>query len=204
MKNITFGLTGGIACGKSNITRTFINHNIPMVDADIVSRQVVAPGTIGLERIISHFGVEYLADNGELNRSKLGFHIFNDPAERKALDKIMKPLIEEESANQIAELHKTNPIVGYDGPLIIEMGNADKYNPLIVAFCPRWMQVERLMKRNSFTLDEANQRIDSQMPSEEKLKYADWVVDTSFTKENSIKQTEIILEKLKEMLNEEN
>lgn len=195
---ITFGLTGGIACGKSTVTKTFRANNIPMVDADIVARQVVEPGTFGLSRVIRAFGSEYLNADGTLNRTKLGAFVFADRDARARIDKIMAPLITTESQTQIASLHSQgNYIVGYDAALICEMGNSEKFRPLIVVHCPRDTQVERLMSRNNLTRAEAMARIEAQMPLEKKLKLADYKIDTSGTVEESIKQTEIIIHNLR-------
>lgn len=195
---ITFGLTGGIACGKSTVTKTFRANNIPMVDADIVARQVVEPGSFGLSRVIRAFGSEYLNADGTLNRTKLGALVFADRDARARIDKIMAPLITTESQTQIASLHSQgNYLVGYDAALICEMGNSEKFRPLIVVYCPRDTQVERLMSRNNLTRAEAMARIEAQMPLEKKLKLADYKIDTSGTIEESIKQTEIIIHNLR-------
>ncbi len=191
---ITFGLTGGIACGKSTVTKTFRAHGIPMVDADIVARQVVEPGTQGLDAVINAFGTEYLQEDGTLDRIGLGKLIFADHTARHQIDMIMLPLINQESDKQIKKLHDAGLlIVGYDAALICEMGNSKKYRPLICVHCPRDTQVARLMSRNSLTHAEAVARIEAQMPVEKKLALADYSVDTSGTVEYSIKQTEDII-----------
>lgn len=195
---ITFGLTGGIACGKSTVTKTFRTHGIPMVDADIVARQVVEPGTHGLEAVISAFGPEYRQEDGTLDRIQLGKLVFSDRAARHQIDMIMLPLINEESNNQIKKLHEGGHlIVGYDAALICEMGNSEKFRPLIVVHCPRVIQIERLMSRNNLTRAEAMARIEAQMPVEKKLALSDYSIDTSGTVEYSIKQTEEIIQRLR-------
>lgn len=193
---ITVGLTGNIACGKSTISKTFTKHNIPVIDADLIARQVVQPGTIGLYSIIAEFGKDYLF-NGTLDRAKLGNFVFSNKHAMHKLNEIMGPLIEEESDFQIAQAHKTNDIVVYDAALIIESGHSTRYNPLIVVSCPIDIQLSRLMKRNSLTHDEAMARISSQLPTEEKIKFADYVIDSSTTIESSVEQTETIIGYLK-------
>lgn len=193
---ITFGLTGGIACGKSTVTKTFTKYNIPMVDADVVARDVVRPATPGLDKIISAFGKEYLM-GAQLDRPKLGQLVFNNKEAMSKLNTIMAPLIEEEAGNQIKSFHdKGHPIVGYDAALICEMGNYKKYRPLIVVSCPVDTQVERLMKRNSLTREYAMTIISTQMPLDKKLALADYVIDTSGSIEDSIKQTKAVINKL--------
>jgi dephospho-CoA kinase len=198
---ITFGLTGGIASGKSTVTKTFKAAGIPMVDADLVAREVVAPGTRGLDAVISAFGTEYLLPDGMLDRTKLGKLVFADRAARHQIDMIMLPLINTESDNQIKKLHEGGHlIVGYDAALICEMGNSKKFRPLICVHCPRDTQIERLMSRNSLTRDEAVLRIEAQMPVEKKMALSDYLIDTSGTVENSINQTKNIIEILRKQI----
>jgi len=194
---ITFGLTGGIASGKSTVTKTFRNNSIPIVDADIVARQVVEPGTPGLGLVISEFGSQYLQSDGTLDRIGLGKLVFADTGARHSIDKIMLPLINAESNVQLKKLHEDgHVIVGYDAALICEMGNCEKFRPLIVVHCPRDMQVSRLMSRNSLTHAEAMLRIEAQMAVEKKIALANYTIDTSGTIEYSIKQTEDIIQLL--------
>jgi dephospho-CoA kinase len=195
---ITFGLTGGIASGKSTVTKTFRAAGIPIVDADIVARQVVEPGTSGLGLVISAFGTQYLQSDGTLDRIALGKHIFANREARNLIDKIMLPLINAESNDQLKKFHEAgHVIVGYDAALICEMGNCEKFRPLIVVHCSRDTQVERLIARNSLTRAEALLRIEAQMAVEKKIALANYTIDTSGTIEYSIKQTEDIIQKLR-------
>jgi dephospho-CoA kinase len=196
---ITFGLTGGIACGKSTVTKTFLANDIPMVDADIVAREVVRPGSIGLDQVIGVFGNEYLQDDGTLNRIALGNLVFHNEEAMRLINAIMAPLINHESRRQLRAWHTLGyKIVGYDAALIIEQGNASKYKPLIVVACPKDTQIERLMKRNGLTHEAAMARINSQISVEEKVKVADYVIETNGTIEESISQTEKIIQKLRD------
>ncbi len=200
---ITFGLTGGIASGKSTVTKTFRAAGIPMVDADQVARQVVAPGSYGLNAIVDAFGTQYLLPDGNLDRVNLAKLVFADKEALRRIDKIMLPLINAESNAQIKKLHENgNLLVGYDAALICEMGNCEKFRPLIVVHCPRDTQIARLMSRNSLTRDEAVLRIDAQMPVEKKMSLADYLIDTSGTIENSVNQTKNIIEILRKRVNE--
>src|SRR5271166_2035069 len=113
-----FGLTGGIACGKSTVNKTFQAHGIPMVDADVIARQVVEPGTIGLGLIVAAFGQEILLPDETLDRVKLGHIVFSDKGKRKILDAIMGPLIAGESTYQLGLRARDRSIVGYDAALI--------------------------------------------------------------------------------------
>lgn len=198
---ITFGLTGGIACGKSTVSKTFRANGIPMVDADIVARKVVEIGSPGLSQIVDTFGTEYLDKDGSLNRTLLGQLVFSNPAAMNKLNNIMGILIHNKSTSEIEKLHNDGyPIVGFDAALICEKGNADKYRPLVVVSCPQEIQLARLMSRNSLTHDEAMSRIKAQLSSEEKAEWADFVIDTSMTIKNSIQQTNIVIYELNQIL----
>lgn len=198
---ITFGLTGGIASGKSTVNKTFHSLGIPMVDADIVARQVVEPGTPGLKEVIDAFGEEYLNDDGTLNRTKLGAYIFANRLKRWQIDLIMMPIIKEESSKQIKSLHdKGHQVVGYDAALICEMGDVDKYRPLVVVHCTQDAQIERLMARNSLTREEAMSRIEAQMPVAQKLEMANFSIDTSGTIQQSKHQAKIFVHSIRKDL----
>lgn len=195
---ITFGLTGNIACGKSTVSKTLQAHNIPMIDADMVARQVVEPGTPGLDAIVDAFGDDFLLSDGTLDRTALGQLVFASKEGLYRLNQIMGPLISSERDRQMADLllagHK---IIGWDAALIVESGNAEKFRPLIVVQCPMFIQLERLMSRNSLTREDAMRRIEAQLPTEEKVKLADFVIDTSKEISHSINQTIKIIEHLK-------
>lgn len=203
MKSLAFGLTGGIACGKSTVSKTFRKHGIPMVDADLIARQVVEVGSYGYFKLRKTFGKEFFLDDGSVNRSKLGELVFADEVAMKKLNKIMTPLIQDESTRQIQRWFNYQsdaaeyPLVGYDAALICEMGNADRYRPLIVVSCPVDIQLERLMSRNSLTREQGMARINAQMPLDKKINLADFVVDTSGSIENSIEQTIKIINHLR-------
>lgn len=205
---ITFGLTGGICCGKSTVSRTFQKHGIPLVDADQVARQVVIPGSYGLNRIIELFGAEMLLPNGSLDRAKLAELVFSHPdldvrkSHMSDLNELMGPLIQQEGASQINKLHaEGHAVVGWDAALLIEAGNAERYQPLVVVYCPREMQLERLMSRNGLTRQQAMDRIESQMSGELKAHMADHVIYTFSSIDDSIKQTELLIEKFQQQEN---
>lgn len=194
---IIAGLTGGIACGKSTVSKTLIAHGIPVLDADIVARQVVEPGTPGLDKVIAHFGQQFLNLDGQLNRTALGMMVFSNSTSMAELNNIMGPLIEEEARNQFNKLSSEgHRLMVWDAALIVENGNYERYRPLIVVNCPQADQVERLMKRNGLTERQAMDRISAQLPATEKIKVADYVIDTSGSIEDSVKQTELIIQNI--------
>lgn len=197
---ILVGLTGGIAVGKSNVSKTFMKHNIPVIDADVLAREVVTPGSIGLNKIISHFGTSYLNKDETLNRVKLGDLIFSNKNELNWINNTLGPLIDELLISKIELLkEQDHSLVIYDAALIIENGNADKYRPLILVGCNKENQILRLMMRNNFTLEQAKARISCQLSLEEKMKYADYFIDTNNEIEKTIKKTESIISLLKQM-----
>jgi dephospho-CoA kinase len=201
-----FGLTGGIASGKSTISRTFLKHGIPTVDADIVARQVVEPGTPGLAAIVDVFGQDILLPDGTMNRARVSEQVFSNPdliVRKRLMSKlnaIMAPLVQQESARQLNKLQaEGHAMVGYDAALICEMGNAERYRPLIVVYCPTEVQCERLMSRNSLTRDRAMDIISIQMPIEAKARLADRVIYTWGNIDQSVLQTEHCIEWLKRL-----
>lgn len=202
---LTFGLTGGIAVGKSTVSKTLHKNGIPTVDADIVARQVVEPGTPGLQAIVKAFGAHMLLENGTLNRSKMSEEVFSNPnlilrkKLMETLNALMSPLIQEESSMQLKKLHdEGHALVCYDAALICEMGNADKFRPLVVVACQPETQIARLMLRNGLTRERAMDIISVQLPVEQKIKMADFVIRTDGSIEESIKQTEACIRYLKQ------
>lgn len=181
----TFGITGSIACGKSTVTKFIRKAGVPIVDADVIAREVVVPGSPGLQAIVDAFGKEFLTESGELDRAKLGKLVFNGSSVQLAkLNIIMHSLIHAESTRQILNYHNEGfNLVGYDAALIIENGHANKYKPLLVVSAPFETQLSRLMARNGLTEEEARARIGAQLSSEEKAKHADFVVHTTGTLE---------------------
>lgn len=187
---IIIGLTGSIACGKSTVSKIFQNKGLPVIDADLVARKVVEVGSEGLEKIKNTFGSKYISLDGSLNRTELGYLVFKEPLALKKINKLMQPLMKKETANQFLELEKSNTRLAiYDAALIIENGGADLFKSLIVVSCSLDIQLERLMKRNSLSKEDAILRISQQLSSREKEKFATMIIDTSGTLEETEKQT---------------
>jgi dephospho-CoA kinase len=175
------GLTGSIAVGKSYVGSVFVELGCHLLDADETAREVVSPGTIGLSEIVAEFGTDVLNTDGTLNRSQLGAIVFADQRKRLNLNSILHPLIierQDQILNQW-ELIDPNGIGIVDAALMIESGGYQRFDKLIVVHCRPEVQLERLMLRSGLSRAEAQQRIDSQMPQEEKQKYADYLIDSS-------------------------
>jgi len=191
-----FGLTGGIACGKSHIAEVFMDHNITILDADVVARQVVVPGSPGLEQIVQAFGQQVLHTmSHSLDRNRLAEIVFSDPAALATLNAIMHPLIAVESQKQLQLLEKEYLLVGYSAALLVENNHINLYRPLIVVSCPTHIQIERLIRRG-LTKQQALDRIAAQLPDADKIKVADYVVDASGTKHQTKVQLEAIIKEM--------
>jgi dephospho-CoA kinase len=184
MSMFCVGLTGGIACGKSNALRCFHRLGAHTIDADLIAREVVEPGKPAHQQIVAEFGRSILTEENRINRKALGRIIFSDPAARKRLNDIVHPYVVQEEERKIADLEieeakSQSPIVVVDASLMIETGTYRKYRMIIVVYCPPAIQLQRLMLRDSISEAEARQRIESQMPTLEKIKFGDFIIETS-------------------------
>jgi len=176
-----FGLTGGIATGKSTVSSMFRDAGLPIIDADLLAREVVEPGTPALAEIAARFPGVIGAD-GRLDRKKLGERIFNDATERSALGAITHPRIRELALERTTALAQTGaPVVLYDAPLLIENRLHEGMNGVILVVCPEAVQLERLRTRDGLTDEQARARVASQMPLHEKRAHATWVIDNGGT-----------------------
>lgn len=184
------GLTGGIATGKSTAAAVFSRHQIPMIDGDIIAREVVQPQTPGLAAIVQEFGEEILQEDGSLDRVALAKIIFDSTEQRQKLDHLLDPFIRQAITEQIKQQKANYPLVVVDIPLLFEGHYEQEMDAVAVVYLPEEIQLQRLMKRNQLTLDEAKKRIQSQMPIEEKKKLADIVFDNSGSKDELTCQIE--------------
>lgn len=184
------GLTGSIATGKSTAAEVFKKHGIPVIDGDVVAREVVEPGTDGLMAIVEVFGKEILNEDGTLNRKKLGTVVFANDESRQNLNRVLNPFIRGRIKQQIAEKKRQNPLVVVDVPLLFE-GHYERYmDAVAVVYTTEAIQLERLMKRNQLTETEALKRIKTQWSIEVKKERADILFDNTRTKEELVQQVE--------------
>lgn len=196
---LLIGLTGGIATGKSLVSKTLKELGAYIIDADKISREVVEPYTPAWTEIVEFFGRDVLNNDGKINRKKLGEIVFNDPVKKKRLEEIVHPVVIEEENRRIEEYKKINPdaIVVIDAALLIEAGGHLRVDKLIVVYSDRETQLKRLCERDGLSRGDAEKRIDSQMPLNEKIKIADFVIDNSNGIENTLIQVKTIFNKLK-------
>lgn len=177
---VVIGLTGGIACGKSTVSSALAGYGVPVVDADQVARDVVAPGSEGVAAVRAAFGDAVTAPDGALDRKALGDIIFRDPSQRAALNAILHPRIAAESASRLAALaEQGHGFAVYDAALLVENGAHRAMEALIVVTAQPAVQRARLIARNGGDAADADARIASQLPLAQKVAAATWVVDNS-------------------------
>ena len=174
-------LSGGIATGKSVCRARFEARGVPTIDADHVARGVVAPGTPGLAAVVALFGETVLASDGSLNRAAVASIVFADASRRAALEAVIHPLVYAEIGAWFEHLPATERLGIADIPLLFETERQEDFDVVIVAACPRELQLSRLMARDGLSALQAQQRLDSQWPIDEKVRRADIVIDTAGT-----------------------
>ncbi|MDF8368824.1 dephospho-CoA kinase [Weissella paramesenteroides] len=195
------GLTGGIATGKTTISNYLKTKGIPVLDADEYARKVVEPGTPGLTDIVNTFGKQVLQSDGSLNRKLLGQIIFNDMTARQKLNDITHPRIQQMMTDELQKLAKgKTPLVILDIPLLLENHNIAGADAIMVVTVPESIQLNRLMQRNNLTKEEAQRRLDAQMPLSEKEKLADFIVDNSGTIANTLTQVDKVIQNITESI----
>lgn len=176
------GLTGGIASGKSTVSNWLRDKGAPIIDADIVAREVVEPGTPGLKALVAEFSDEILTPEGTLDRPKLGSIIFNDEAKRKRTNEILHSFIKQRIDKLAENFAKEGfKAVIYDIPLLIETNWYKEMDEVWLVAINEDVQTARLQERNGYTLEEAKARIASQMPLAEKKNYSHVVIDNNGT-----------------------
>lgn len=185
------GLTGGISSGKSTVSSYLKQLKIPVIDADEVARKVVEPNSQGAREIRKTFGSDVFEEDGSLNRQKLGALIFSNAENRQKLDELLQPLIKIMILDEIEEYRqKGETMIVLDLPLLFEKHYEKLCEEIIVVYVPRELQLERLMKRNQYTKQEALSRIDSQLSIEEKRKRATVLLDNQGTVQQLYQQVE--------------
>lgn len=188
------GLTGSIASGKSTVSNMLSEKGLPIVDADLIARQVVEPGTAVMQQIEEAFGKDVIHPDGTLNREQLGAIIFDNAEKRDRLNNIMHPAIRAEMLRQKeAYIKAGEKTVIMDIPLLFESNLQSYVEKIIVVAVTPPVQKERLMKRNGLTDEEATARISSQIPVAEKVEVADAVIDNDGTIEETRKQLLLLM-----------
>jgi len=188
---VVAGLTGGIATGKSTVAAIFEKAGARLIDADRIAREAVRKDSPAYREIVAHFGAEVLQENGELDRKRLAAVIFGDPAEQRALERIVHPRVKEEIDRGIERVRQQAPdaLLIVDIPLLFEAGMQHGLDTVIVVYAPENLQIERLMARDGLTRPEAVARIRAQMPIESKRALATYLIDNSGSMESTRAET---------------
>lgn len=195
------GLTGGIASGKSVVSNYLKQKGIPIIDADVVAREVVEPGTKGLQKIVDHFGTDYLTFEQTLDRKKLGQLIFSNEAAREQLAVFLDQAILDRMQELTAAYRtRQEPLIVWDMALLIEKNYQSLVDEVLLVSVAPDIQVERLMARDHISAKEAKQKIASQLPLQEKKRFADLWIDNSGTLDETYRQIDHWLENLKERM----
>lgn len=195
---IKVGLTGGIGSGKSTVSKYLKEKNIPVIDADNISREIYSLYPEITERIKKVFGEKYFNSNGELDRKRLGKTVFKFKGKRKKLEKIVIPYIKKEIFNRIKTLElKKNCMCILDAPTLIENNLHKKMDVNILVYVDLSTQIKRVMQRDKLTYDEVKQRIDSQLSLKKKKKKVQYFIDNGGNLEDTYRKVDEILLKLK-------
>ena len=190
-------LTGGIATGKSYVRVRLASHGIPTLDSDILAREAVAPGSAGLAAVAARFGDGILAADGSLDRRALGAIVFADPRARADLEAIVHPRVREATAAWLERLAGAGESVAVvDIPLLYEVGRERDFDRVIVTSCPRSQQIARVVERDGLSPADAEARIDAQLGTDEKVRRADFVIDTGGTFGDTNRQVDRVVERL--------
>jgi len=192
-----FGLTGSIASGKSTVSNFLKELNIPIVDADVIAKEVVEIGQPAYKKIVEAFGSEILLDSGEINRPFLGSIIFNNKEKRLQLNEIVHPEVRREMKEQADRYIKQGePLVILDIPLLYEGNSIELVEKVIVVTVSEENQLKRLMNRNGLSKEDALLRIASQIPVKEKAARADYVINNNSDLEDTKRQVKDLLNKI--------
>jgi len=194
---IVLGLTGGIASGKSTVAKMFMEKGIPIIDTDLISRDLLKKGTEAYNEIIKFFSPEILLTNKEINRKKLGRIIFANQQKREKLNKIIHPKVLDIVDNEIYRYQQLGTkIVVVDVPLLFETNYHKKVDKTVVVYAELKQQINRLMARDNITKEYAVMKINAQMPLSSKVDKADYVINNSFSILTTKKDFLKILEEL--------
>lgn len=195
---MVIGITGSISTGKTFVTDYLSKMGYQVIDADVLSRKVLNKGEEGYYKVIKHFSREILDDNENINRRKLAEIIFNNEDKKNILESIVHPQVINKMLELISNIKK-DEIVFLSIPLLFEI-NFEKYlDKTVVVYSNKEIQIKRLMERDKIDYEYALKKIDSQFSQDKKVELADYIIDNSFSKEETIKNINSLIEKIKEL-----
>ena len=195
------GLTGGLASGKSFVGEALASLGCHLLKADELGHQLLMPGTPVYEKVVAEFGPAILDSEGRIIRRALASLVFADPQRLARLNAIVHPAVieEEERWMQVVAARDPHGIAVVEAAILIETGSYRRFDKIVLAVCPDELQIERAMKRDGLSREEALQRLQRQMPLEEKRKFADYIIDTSGPKEQTLAQVRRLYEELRRL-----
>ncbi|HTC91719.1 MAG TPA: dephospho-CoA kinase [Bryobacteraceae bacterium] len=195
------GLTGGLACGKSFVGHTLADLGCYLIEADKLGHAVMEPGGEAYDAIVQEFGRGILDEQGRIMRRKLSGIVFHDPERLEKLSSLVHPPVQNREESRMAEIAQTDPraIVVVEAAILVETGRYKSFDRLIVVTCTPEHQMERALERGSYNKEEVLARFSRQLPLEEKLRVADYVIDTSGTKEATLEQVRKVYDSLRSL-----
>lgn len=195
------GLTGGLASGKSFVGEALAALGCHLLKADELGHRLLMPGTEVYRRVVEEFGPSILDAEGRIQRRALAQVVFADPEKLARLNAIVHPAVIEEEERWMAGVQAQDPhgIAVVEAAILIETGSYRRFDRIVLALCSREQQIERAMKRDGLSREEALQRLERQMPLEEKRKFADFIIDTSGEKEQTLAQVRRLYEELRRL-----
>lgn len=200
---ILVGLTGNIGSGKSTVARLFAERGATIIDADVLARRAVEPGTLGLRRLVEHWGDQILSPDGALDRAALRHIVFEAPEELERLNAIVHPEVERlRDAEFQAAVARGERVVVYDVPLLFERHLADRFDVIVLVDAPRPLRLERLVRDRNLREDEAMTMIAAQMPAELKRARADFIIDNDSSLADLEERAGEVWESLQQMVQE--
>jgi len=189
-------LTGGMATGKSYVTNRLREAGVPIVDADVLAREVVTPGSAGLNAVRKRFGPDAVRRDGTMDRVRVAQIVFKDKRARLDLEAIIHPAVQKAVDDFFASLPKRTPFAVADVPLLFETGREKQFQSVIVVACPREMQLERIIERNKLSKEDAERRLSAQWPIDKKIDKATYVIRTDKTFDDTNAQVDALIASL--------
>ncbi len=198
---LTVGLTGGLASGKSFVGHALADLGCHLIEADELGHEVLLPGGEAYDAVVYEFGNQILDPEGQIDRAKLSVLVWDAPERLQKLSSLVHPPVIAQEERKIAEIARTDPraIVVVAAAILVETGRYKRFDRLIVAVCNREQQIQRAIERGPFTREQVLARLSRQLPLEEKLRVADYVIDTSGTKENTLEQVRTVHRSLRSL-----
>jgi len=195
------GLTGGLASGKSFVGHELVELGCYLIEADKLGHEVMLPGAEAYDAIVREFGGSILKPDGHIDRRKLSGLVWDHPERLEKLNSFVHPAVRAREEASIAEIAKGDPhaIAVVEAAILVETGSYRNFDKLIVVTCTAEQQMERALKRGSYSREEILARLSRQLPLEEKLRVADYVIDTSGAKESTLQQVQAVYESLRRL-----